>query len=208
MSPIEIFSIIILIFSVVVHEVTHGLMADRLGDPTARLAGRLTMNPLKHLDPIGSVLVPGLLLLLPGSNIIIGWAKPVPFNPLNLKDHIKGGALIAIAGPVSNLVLALIFALLNKLVLVSNVTGIPTMLPVLIQLIVIINVSLAIFNLVPIAPLDGSKILYALLPKGRESERFISMYEQYGFIILILFLFSGLVNVIAPIIYLITNFLI
>src|SRR3989344_5382087 len=114
-----IFQIIVLIFSVVIHEVSHGYVAEYLGDPTARLAGRLTLNPIKHIDPFGSGILP-VILVITHSPILFGWAKPVPYNPYNLRDPISGGAKIAAAGPISNLLLALIFAIAFR---VMNVTG-------------------------------------------------------------------------------------
>lgn len=190
MEFIFIFQIIVLLFSVVVHEVSHGLMALELGDHTARLAGRLTLNPIKHLDPFGSVILPIILAIIPGG-IVFGWAKPVPYNPYNLKDPKKGGALIAAAGPLSNLALAFIFSIAYRLGL-----GMTPAAP-LIEVIIIINIVLAIFNIIPIPPLDGSKILFWLLPRG--TENFQAFMERYGFIILIVLIFSGL-NFLFPII--------
>lgn len=152
-----IFLILILVLSVVIHEVAHGYTADWLGDPTARRAGRLTLNPLAHLDWVGSVLVPLLLSILPGG-LIFGWAKPVPYNPYNLQLRRWGPPLVAIAGPASNLLLALIFGLTLRYQLVSGVAV------SLVGSLVLINLMLALFNLLPLPPLDGSKILFALLP--------------------------------------------
>src|SRR3989344_2299634 len=154
-----IFSILILILSVVVHEVAHGLAANALGDPTARLAGRLSMNPMKHIDPVGSVLVP-LLLFMTNSSFLFGWAKPVPYNPYNLRDQRWGEMLVAIAGPASNLALALFFGLLIRF---GGEGALPASFLSIATLVVITNLVLAIFNLVPIPPLDGSKILFSLL---------------------------------------------
>ncbi len=178
-----VFQLLVLLFSVVVHEVSHGLMALELGDHTARLAGRLTLNPLKHIDPIGSVALPLLLSLIPGG-VVFGWAKPVPYNPYNLKDPKKGGALIALAGPAANVVLALVFALAYR-----AGGGFGAVEP-LIASVIIINIALAIFNLIPIPPLDGSKILFWLLPRGTEAAQ--AFLERYGFIILLVLIFSGL----------------
>lgn len=189
-----IFLILILILSVVVHEVTHGFVADRLGDPTARLAGRLTLNPIKHLDPFGSVILPLLLAILPG-NFIFGWAKPVPFNPYHLKNPERDAALIAVAGPLSNLLIAAIF---GTLVRISSAISVPLLAGAapLFAAIVWINVILAVFNLVPLPPLDGSKVLFALLP--RSAARAKILLEQYGTIFLVLFIFFGF-RLIAPI---------
>lgn len=150
----------VFLFSVVVHEVSHGVMALKLGDSTAKDMGRLTLNPIPHLDPIGSILLP-LLLVATGSPFVIGWAKPVPYNPLALRKDMKYGPLkVALVGPGSNLALALITGLLIRLGqgFLSEVA-----IGLLIQ-IVFINVLLAVFNLIPIPPLDGSKILTVLLP--------------------------------------------
>ena len=153
-----VFSIAVLIMSVVIHEVSHGYAADSLGDPTARLAGRLTLNPLKHLDPFGSVLLPALTYLFGG--FIFGWAKPVPYNPYNLKNQRWGPAVVAGAGPLANILIALIFGLAVRFFGNFLAAGF-----VQIALaIIFINLILAIFNLVPIPPLDGSKILFAALP--------------------------------------------
>ncbi len=154
-----IFQIAILIFSVVVHEVSHGAMAYYLGDMTAKRAGRLTLNPLPHLDMMGSVILPALMVIS-SSPVLFGWAKPVPYNPYNLR---KGGrwaeALVAFAGPASNFVLALIFALLMRFSII------PEQAMNIALMAVYINILLGIFNLIPIPPLDGSKILPSLLPR-------------------------------------------
>jgi Zn-dependent protease len=157
-----IFSIIILIFSVILHEVSHGYMADYLGDPTARLLGRLTLNPIPHIDIMGSIVLPILFVLTPGAHVIFGWAKPVPYNPRNItgtpfKDR-YGGAIVAIAGPLVNIVIAVFFGLIIRF-LVSD----PNMIDFF-KMIVVINISLALFNLIPIPPLDGHHILAAILP--------------------------------------------
>lgn len=172
-----IFGIVILILSVVVHEVSHGYAADTLGDPTARIAGRLTLNPLRHLDITGSIIVPAITVLLGG--FIFGWAKPVPFNPYNLKRGKWSEALVAAAGPVSNLALAFLFGLIIRFGVVSGAAL------ELAQLVVWINIILALFNLIPIPPLDGSKILFALLPYHYMNIR--RVLEQYGIIIVLLF---------------------
>lgn len=155
-----IFLIAIIMFSAIIHEVAHGVAADRLGDPTARYAGRLTLNPIPHLDPFGSLLLP-LILALSGSPIFFGWAKPVPYNPYNLQASPRWGeAIVAFAGPASNFFIAIVAALFIRVgVLPADVAGV-------VFLVVLVNVMLGIFNLVPIPPLDGSKILSALLPTG------------------------------------------
>ncbi len=193
-----VFEVIILIFSAVIHEVSHGFVADKLGDPTARLSGRLTLNPLKHLDPFGSVILPLLLALIPGG-IIFGWAKPVPYNPYNLKDPEKGAAKIAAAGPLSNFALALVFGILFRITVPYN-TGILASFNAFAGIIVAINVLLGVFNLVPIPPLDGAKVLTAALPdRAWKVKRFLAENNPYGWFILIAFIFFGF-SVITPII--------
>lgn len=157
-----VFGIIILILSVVIHEVAHGVMANYLGDPTARLQGRLTLNPLKHIDPMGSVILP-ILLIVSHSPFLFGWAKPVPYNPYNLR---RGGrfaeALVAAAGPGTNILLALIFGIIIRILVAG---GAPASTITLAFSAVVTNVMLAIFNCIPIPPLDGSKILETFLPR-------------------------------------------
>lgn len=191
-SLILIFQFVVFIFAVIIHEVSHGLMAYRLGDPTAKDAGRLTLNPVSHIDPFGSIILP-LFLYLAQSPILFGWAKPVPFNPLYLKNPERDSSLIALAGPGSNLFLAVLFAVILKL---FGLFIFPA-LAVFINIIILVNVVLGIFNLVPIPPLDGSKILFYFLPRG--TERYKIIMEQYGFFILLLFIFFGW-QLIAPII--------
>jgi Zn-dependent protease len=152
-----IFIVVIVIFSAIIHEVMHGVAADKLGDPTARYAGRLTLNPLVHLDPVGSVLLP-LFLALSGSPIMFGWAKPVPYNPYNLRPGRFSEAIVAIAGPASNAAIAITVGLIIRSGLFSSAVNSG------IFLIVVVNVMLCIFNLIPIPPLDGSKVLSSILP--------------------------------------------
>lgn len=188
-----LFQIIILIFSVVIHEVTHGYVAQMLGDPTARLAGRLTLNPLKHLDPLGSVIIPGILLLS-GSGFLIGWAKPVPYNPYNLSNQKWGEAMVAGSGPLVNIFIALIFGLIIRFGVASG-----TLSEAFIGIagfVVLINILLAIFNMIPVPPLDGSKVLTALLPhhlrvRYMDLQNRIARYGVFGgllFIFLFIFL--------------------
>ncbi len=167
--------------SVVVHEVSHGYAADTLGDPTPRLQGRLTLNPLKHLDLFGSVLFPALSYMIGG--IIFGWAKPVMINPYNLRAKKWGEAIVAFAGPLSNIILAVIFSMLIRF---ADPLGLSAAFVTFSMTIVVMNIVLAIFNLVPIPPLDGSKILFAILPQRFMSIRF--KLEQYGFILVLVFI--------------------
>ena len=185
MFPLSaLISIVIFLVAVIVHEVAHGWTANKLGDPTAKLEGRLTLDPTKHLDPFGSILVPGMLIIT-GAPILFGWAKPVPYNPYNLKNPRRDEALIAAAGPASNILLAIIGGMFYRLLTAVGVAG--GLLPEVLMLFVMINLILAIFNLIPIPPLDGSKILFSILPSSFDELRL--NLEHFGFMILILFLF-------------------
>jgi Zn-dependent protease len=178
-----LFLIVILLFSVIIHEVAHGSVANLLGDPTAKLAGRLTLNPIRHLDLFGSFLVPLFLIVL-RSPVLFGWAKPVPINPYNFKNPKWDGAKAAMAGPAVNILVALIFGLAIRFL------SLPESLLTVFSVVVLINLILAIFNLIPIPPLDGSHILFALLP-----ERFASVklfLHQFGVFILLFFIFFAL----------------
>lgn len=153
-----IFILAVVVFSAIIHEVMHGVAADHLGDKTARYAGRLTLNPLPHIDAFGSLLLP-FLLAISGSPILFGYAKPVPYNPYNLRPGRFSEALVAFAGPASNLAIALVCGLLIRLGLVPGAESV-------LFLIVVINVMLCFFNLIPIPPLDGSKVLEPFLPRS------------------------------------------
>ena len=180
--------IVVLIFSVVIHEVSHGYAALALGDRTAQYSGRLTLNPIKHIDLFGSIILPALTALMGGP--VFGWAKPVPYNPYNLKNQKWGPAIVGAAGPAANLLLAVIFGLFIRFSssLSAGVSG--QFLANFITIaaaISILNLVLAIFNLVPIPPLDGSKVLFAFLPyRWRNVE---VMLERYGFFALLIFIF-------------------
>jgi Zn-dependent protease len=213
-----IFIILIFLLSIVIHEVSHGAMADYLGDPTAKNEGRLTLNPIKHLDPIGSILVPLMLYISVG--IAFGWAKPVPINPFNLRDKTYGQAKVAIAGPAANILLAIVFGFFGRLlplgaeiksgIITSFFTRDTETLYYLLQnslfakvflifsFIVFINVILAIFNLIPIPPLDGSHILFAFLPYSMEHIKVF--LQQYAMFILLFFLFL-IISGIIPLFY-------
>mgnify|MGYP006285959361 CR=1 FL=1 len=177
-----IFLIIILILSVIIHEIAHGAAAFHLGDPTAKMMGRLSLNPIKHLDPVGSIIVP-LFLIIIQSPILIGWAKPVPVNPANFKDQKYGNAKVSLAGPGVNIGIAILFGLLLRF---TGGFGNPG-LQLMFSYIVLINLILAIFNLIPIPPLDGSHILFTFLPDSMNSLKVT--LQRYGFFILIFFIF-------------------
>ncbi|MEK7104739.1 MAG: site-2 protease family protein [Patescibacteria group bacterium] len=177
-----IFFIAILIMSVVIHEVSHGFVALRFGDKTALYAGRLTLNPLKHLDMFGSIILPAFLVLT-HSPFLFGWAKPVPYNPNNLTNRKWGTIAVAAAGVLANLFMAILFGLILRFSINSVV---PTNFVSIISSIVLINLGLAIFNLIPIPPLDGSKILFSLLPSSLFSV--ISFLEQYSLVLIVIFI--------------------
>ena len=193
---IIIFSIAILIMSVVIHELSHGYMADRLGDPTPRLQGRLTLNPLKHLDPVGSLIVPLLTSIF---GFTFGWAKPVEYNPYNLRNKRQGEFLIAIAGPISNIALALIFGTIIRFVTAGAVEVTPFV--EICSYIVVINIILAIFNLIPLPPLDGSKLLFSILPN--QYGRLRMTLEMYApiFIIIVIFFLWRIISPVIPVVF-------
>ena len=199
MDPTTIFFLIVFVFSIVIHEVSHGTMANLLGDPTAKYAGRLTLNPIKHLDLVGSIFVPLFLLIL-RSPILFGWAKPVPINPYNFRNPKWDGAKVAIAGPGANILVALIFGLAIRFF------PLPASMLTIFSIIVILNLILAIFNLVPIPPLDGSHILFTFLP-----EKFANIklfLHQFGIFILLFFIFFALrwiFSLVMMVYYLITG---
>ncbi|MDP2720557.1 MAG: site-2 protease family protein [bacterium] len=178
-SPINVFFVILsalVIISVVisVHEASHAFFANKLGDPTARLMGRMTLNPMAHIDPIGTILIPLILFIFGG--FIFGWAKPTPINPLNFSHPRRDSAIVAFAGPASNFTLAIFFSILFRIL--------PNQF---FLFFVSINLILGIFNLIPVPPLDGYKVLLGILP--REAALRLSVLENYGPIILIIFLF-------------------
>ena len=180
-----IFQLAVLLMSVVIHEFAHGWMAFRLGDSTAKYHGLLTLNPIKHLDIWGSFFVPLMLFIFSSGQMVFGWAKPVPYNPYNLRDQKYGSAKVAFAGPAANLLIAVVFGLCLRFVPISILTT--TGLGQIFSLIVFLNILLAIFNLVPIPPLDGSKILFTFLPPSLDNLRVF--LEQYGMFVLLFFIF-------------------
>lgn len=187
--------------SVVIHEISHGFMAEYFGDKTARHAGRLTLNPIKHLDLFGSILIP--ILLYFSSGFVFGWAKPVPYNPNNLRDRKKGEIAVAAAGILANLSIAIIFGIILR---ISTNFSVPAGFNFIISSIVVVNLALAIFNLVPIPPLDGSKILFNILPRSLNS--IVELLEKYSiifFIVFIVFFVDYLYPILAFLYHLITG---
>ena len=184
---LTIFSLIILLFSVIIHELAHGYVAYSLGDPTAKYEGRLTLNPLKHLDPFGSIILP-LLLFIAGSPFLFGWAKPVPINPYNFTDKKYGEIKVSIAGPASNLLVAIFFGLILRFIPSGIILSNPG-IQIAFGYIVAINIWLAVFNLIPIPPLDGSWILFSFLPAGAEYVK--TFLKQYGIVTLVLLILFG-----------------
>ena len=199
-----VFVVAVIVMSAVIHEVMHGVAAEQLGDPTARLQGRITLNPISHLDPIGSVLLP-VILVLTNSPILFGWAKPVPYNPYNLRPGRFSEAIVAGAGPLSNLAIAIIGGLIIRI-------GVfPAGMSDIVFIIVLINVMLFFFNLIPIPPLDGSKVLASILPPGLavsydRLRAYLEWNPLLGFGAVILFIvlaggtFSGFVWTVARVI--------
>lgn len=194
--------------AVILHEVAHGWVADRLGDPTARLAGRLTLNPLPHVDPVGTILLP-LLLILSHSPVLFGWARPVPVNFGNLRNPKRDMVKVALAGPLTNVALALVSALMWHALIRVRVPAeglgaefaASVLVPVglMAQRGVIINVVLAVFNLIPVPPLDGGRVLVGLLPPTQAIA--VARLEPYGMLIVMLLLFTRtLGRVVGPVI--------
>lgn len=181
-------SLVILIYSAILHEIAHGYVAERLGDPTARLMGRLTLNPKPHIDPIMSIALP-LILILSGSPVIFGAAKPVPVDPFNLRDGRKDVALVSLAGPATNFLIAIIGALLIKLLgFLSLDVSIVIFANWFLLTVVKLNLLLGIFNLIPIPPLDGSKVLALILPE-KEAAVYLSVGSVGIFILFFLLMF-------------------
>lgn len=189
--------IVPMLLALTAHELAHAWVADKLGDPTARMLGRITINPIKHLDPIGT-----LAILLTG---MFGWAKPVPVNPSNFKNPAKAMKWVALAGPITNLSLAAIFAIIAKLMIIGvgpfalRTSTVLAPIFIMVNFSIILNVALGVFNMIPIPPLDGSKVLMSILPYDRAIA--FSKIEPYGFIILIVLIYTGILrSVVGPII--------
>lgn len=190
----NILYLVILIFSVVIHEVAHGYAARRNGDETAEMSGRLTLNPISHIDLFGSIILPAILILI-HSPILLGWAKPVPVNPGNFKNMKKGMLEVSLAGVFANFLLAIVFGFVARF---GVGWGIPASAMTAVYLIVLVNIVLGFFNLIPIPPLDGSKVVFALLPaRYRHIENFLN---KYAFVILIAFIFLGSSVILEPLV--------
>jgi Zn-dependent protease len=196
-----------LIFAIVFHEVAHGWVANRLGDHTAKDMGRLTLNPLPHIDLFGTIIMPLMLFLLTDGRMLFGYAKPVPINPYNFKDPKKGMALSSMAGPGVNIVMAIMFSFLLRVVMAGLEGNVPepvwgwfaTPVTLMLGYGVIINVVLAVLNLIPIPPLDGSRVVYWLLPDKLAGAYY--QLERYGMIILMLLIFTGILGrIMTPVI--------
>jgi len=182
-----IFILIVLFFSIVIHEIAHGSCALFLGDDTAKREGRLTLNPIAHIDPIGTILLPLTLLIFTfGQGPIFGWAKPVPINPLNFRDRKWGIIKVSLAGPLTNLSMAILFSLMAGLGLSQTIIS-------FFKIIAIYNFAWAFFNLLPLPPLDGFHILYQILPERFFQIKFFLL--QYGFFILLIVIFFGLSSI-------------
>ncbi len=188
-----IFFFLIIVPSAIIHEYAHGWAADLLGDPTAKYAGRLTLNPRAHIDLWGTILMPLILIITTGGRFLFAYAKPVPYNPYNLKDQKWGPVWVAVAGPLANFLLAFAFAIVLKF-LPAGLALAPFL-----AIIVYANVLLMIFNLVPIPPLDGSKVLFAVLPDNQTGIKIKQFLDQYGYIMLLIFVFF-LFDLISPLI--------
>jgi Zn-dependent protease len=178
------------IFAITVHEVAHGWVAKKYGDNTASLMGRLTLNPIKHVDLVGTIILPGILLMT-GTGFIFGWAKPVPVDPRNFKNPLSDMAIVALAGPVSNLLMAVGWALIARLGVTIGAQTEAISLPLIYTGIagISINLALALINLLPIPPLDGSRILTGILPRQLAWQ--YNRLERYGFIILLVLLYTN-----------------
>ncbi len=188
-----VFQFVILIISVIFHEIAHGYVAARFGDPTARMAGRLTLNPIPHIDPIGSVLLPAVFLLT-GSSVFIGWAKPVPVNSRYFKRPVVDMMWVALAGPLTNLTIAFVASLILKALYAGIPLGAVSVVGIGLILTIQLNIVLAVFNLCPIPPLDGSRIIAPFLPEAWRHA--MDKMEPYGILIVFGLAYLGLFNLV------------
>ncbi len=199
-----IFSILVLLASVIAHEVAHGYSAYLLGDPTAKMAGRLTWNPLSHIDWLGSIVIPAILFLT-SAGVVFGWAKPVPYNPNNLRNRKWGTIAVALAGVVTNFTIAIVFSLLLKILGATGHLSEPIVF--ISSLIILTNILLGIFNLVPLPPLDGSRVLFALLPaRLAQYEHVLERYSFPIFLIFVIFLWGHVAPIVTVIFKALTGF--
>lgn len=189
-----LFFLIILIFSVIIHEIAHGYVAEMCGDSTARHAGRLTLNPINHIDPLGSVILPALMYFGSGGSFMFGWAKPVPYNPYNLKNLKWGTVAVGLAGVLSNLFIAIVFGIIIRFADVLSIMPGSPFYTILIS-IVLVNVLLAVFNLIPFPPLDGARVLFAFLPYRFQ---YIHDYLEQNWLLFIIFIFFFAQYIISP----------
>lgn len=189
-----LFFLVILIFSIIIHEIAHGYMAEWFGDPTARLAGRLTLNPVPHIDPLGSIILPALMLFGSGGTFAFGWAKPVPYNPYNLSNFKWGTIMVGLAGVLANLAIAVIFGLMIRYNMELGIA--PGPFAQMLATIVILNIVLAVFNMIPFPPLDGAKVLFAFLPVRFQ---YIHDFLEQNWLIFIVFVVFFAQYIISPI---------